>query len=206
MADKPRIAKISYASRAAIGSLFKAVTLSTDPAHTLGFTASLINASRSALIYKIEQQIPDGAILPNLFSTILSFIITKWQEEGTIDAESKTILDERINKLFKSESIMRYDVQTYRDIIYCDDLHSRWKDANTTYLMNPMAWSHSNEQLADINKQLMEIITRHDLMDFPKGESFNLDEQGTAVGAIASLLAIQHNNDQATARQEGVRF
>jgi hypothetical protein len=54
-----------------------------------------------------------------------------------------------------------------------------------------MAWSLSNEMLADINKQLMEIITRHDLMEFPKGESFNLDDHGTDVGVIAAMMAAQ---------------
>lgn len=198
MVEKPKKFTISYASRTAIGSLFKAVTLSTDPGHTLGFTASLINASRSALIYKIEQQIPDDAALPSLFNTILTFVATKWEKEGKIEAESYKILNDRLNHLFKSESMMRYDVETFRDIMYCDDLHERWKHANETYLLNPMAWSHSNEQLADINKQLMEIITRHDLMEFPKGDAFNLDDHGTDVGSIAAMIAASrgHGIDQ----------
>ena len=84
---------------------------------------------------------------------------------------------------------MRYDLETYRDVSFCDDLHERWKRANETYLMNPMAWSYSNEQLADICKQLMEIITRHDLMEFPKGDPFNLDDHGTDAGTIAAMFA-----------------
>jgi hypothetical protein len=189
MVIKAKEVKISYAARAAITSLFKAVTLSTDPGHTLGFTASLINASRSALIYKLEQQIPDDAALPFLFNTILKMVATTWEKEGHISAESHSILNDRLNHLFKSDAMMRYDVETYRDIVFTDDLHQRWKDANETYLKNPIAWSHSNEQLADINKQLMEIITRHDLMDVPKGDAFNLDDHGTDAGMIAAMLA-----------------
>jgi len=189
MATKTKDIKISYAARAAITSLFKAVTLSTDPGHTLGFTASLINASRAALVYKLEQQIPDDVALPTLFNTILKMISTTWEKDGHISKESHAILNERLNTMFKSESMMRYDIATFRDILFTDDLHERWKQANGTYLMNPMAWSHSNEQLADINKQLMEIITRHDLMDVPKGDNFNLDEHGTDAGMIAAMLA-----------------
>lgn len=191
MAEKQKPLKVSYASRAAIGSLFKAVTLSTDPAHTLGFTASLINASRSSLIYKLEQHIPDKTALPILFNTIVKCIATQWRGTGMLDEESLDIISKRIDELFKSESIMRFDLDTFRDVLYCDDLHNRWKRANETYLTNPMAWSLSNEMLADINKQLMEIITRHDLMEFPKGESFNLDDHGTDVGVIAAMMAAQ---------------
>ena len=193
MIEKPKKTSVSYASRSAIGSLFKAVTLSTDPGHTLGFTASLINASRSALIYKLEQTIPDAEALPALFNTILKFVVTGWEKEGRINAESRAELNDRLNKLFKSESVMKASSTTHRDIRYCDDLHERWKNANRTYLMNPMAWSQSNEELADINKQLMEIITRHDLMEFPKGDPFNLDDHGTDVGTIAAMIAAGRN-------------
>lgn len=198
MVDKIKTVKISYASRSAIGSLFKAVTLSTDPAHTLGFTASLINASRSSLVYKLEQQVPDQTAIPNLMNTILKCIATRWKVSGTIEEESMLILDDRIDKLFPSTSIMRYDLEAYRDTMFCDDLHERWKDANEIYQKSPMAWSVSNDRLADISKQLMEIITRHDLMEFPKGEGFNLDDHGTDVGAIASMLA-----ERAEARRGG---
>jgi hypothetical protein len=194
MIGKTKEIKISYAARAAITALFKAVTLSTDPGHTLGFTASLINASRSALIYKLEQQIPDDIALPSLFNTILKFIATTWEKEGHISEESHRVLNDRLNHMFKSESMMKYDVETFRDILYTDNLHERWKDANEIYLKNPLAWSHSNELLADINKQLMEIITRHDLMDVPKADAFNIDDHGTDAGMIASMLAGRGGN------------
>jgi len=183
--------KSTYASRTAIGQLFKAVTLSTDPAHTLGFTVSLINATRASLIAKLEQQIPDISIIPTLFNTILKSFVTNWNNNGALDDESMTIIGKRIDEVFKSESMLRYDLSTYRDVTFCDELHNRWKQANETYLLNPLAWSHSNEQLADINKQLMEIITRHDLMEFPKGESFNIDDHGTDAGRLAMLLGAQ---------------
>ena len=189
MAEKPKPIKHSYATRSSIGALFKAVTLSTDPGHTLSFTASLINLTRAALGYKIEQQQPDLEAIPELFNTILKMLANNWESSGQIDAESRKILNKRIDLLFKNENKMRCDVEAYRDSAFCDDLGDRWIVANETYLQNPMAWSHSNELLAHINKQLMEIIVRHDLMEFPKGESFNLDDHGTAVGTIADMLA-----------------
>jgi len=197
MTERTKPIKISYASRSAIGSLFKAVTLSTDPAHTLGFTASLVNSARSSLIYKLEQHIPDDAALTQIFGAILKMTATKWVNGRIIDEEAMQILDQRISKMFPSESIMRYDLETYRDVLFCDDLGSRWKDANHTYLQDSRAWAFSNEQLADINRQLMEIIIRHDLMEFPKGEGFNLDEHGTDVGAIAASIASSRNRGRA---------
>ena len=186
--EKSKPVKPNYASRAAIGSLFKAVTLSTDPAHTLGFCSSFINASRGSLVYKLEQIVPDGTILPSVFNSILKCLATKWMENGYIDMDSRQILNERIDKIFKMESMLRYAIETYRDILFCDELHKRWKIANEIYLRDVNSWAISNEHISDINFQLMEIITRHDLMEFPKGESFNLDEHGTDAGLIAAAL------------------
>lgn len=197
MVDKSnKPTKINYSSRNVVGSLVKAVTLSTDPAHILGFSASLINTSRSALIYKLEQHVPDDAALPNLFNAILKVTATKWKDVDLIDDESVLILNKRIDSIFTSVSLARYDLETYRDILFCDTLGQRWKQANEIYLMTPTAWSLSNEIISDINRQLMEIITRHDLMEFPKGESFNLDDHGTDVGTIAAMLAQQRKRGQ----------
>jgi hypothetical protein len=205
MADKPKPIKHSFATRSSIGALFKAVTLSTDPGHTLGFTSSLINQTRAALVYKLEQQQPDVAEMPKLFNTILTMLAKNWQDTGCIDAESRSILDKRIDIMFKSDWKIHEDLQTYRDVTFCDDLHERWIYANEIYLKNPMAWSHSNELLANINKQLMEIITRHDLMEFPRGESFNLDDHGTGIGGIAAMLATR-KEDMHTDNREGERM
>jgi hypothetical protein len=189
MIDQQRAPKLSGSARAAIGSLFKAVTLSTDPAHTLGFTASLINSTRSILVYKLEQSVPDSAALPALFNSILKCIVSKWKAGKIIDEESMGVLNKRIDLMFKSESWLRYNLETYRDIGFCDDLHNRWKDANSIYQQDKNAWSVSNDRLADINKQLMEIITRHDLMEFPRGDGFNLDDHGTDTAMIAAMMA-----------------
>jgi hypothetical protein len=91
--------------------------------------------------------------------------------------------------MFKSESWLRFNLETYRDINFCDDLHRRWKDANMIYQQDKNAWSISNDHLADINKQLMEIITRHDLMEFPRGEGFNIDDHGTDIQVMAAMMA-----------------
>jgi hypothetical protein len=99
-------------------------------------------------------------------------------------AELKTI-DDRIDQVFgNSTSMARYGLAIYRDILYCDQLNERWKGANNTYIQSPSAWALSNAQLADINRQLMEIIVRHDLMVFPKGEVFNMDDIGSKFGSV----------------------
>ena len=190
--QKKKQLKANYSGRSAIGALFKAVTLSTDPAHTLGFCASLISASRASLVYKFEQSVSSETAIPALFNAILKAIAIKWTGAGMMEEESLNSLNDRINKMFPSEAMMRYDLETYRDIMFCDDLHRRWKSANEIYIQSPKAWAVSNGIIADINMQLMEVITRHDLMEFPKGESFNLDDHGTDISAIAGALARQN--------------
>jgi hypothetical protein len=179
--------KSYWATRTAIGSLFKAVTLSTDPAHTLGFSCSLINTSRAALIQRLEDKVPDATALPGILNTLLKHIANQWYNQGVLK-ESIATLDERIDTMFKSESLAKYGLEIYRDSQFCDDLIQRWKVANQIYIRDKNAWAISNDQLADVHKQLVEIIVRHDLMQFPKGEGFNLDERGSMMSQIASAM------------------
>jgi hypothetical protein len=179
--NKPE--KNYWAIKSAVGSLFKAVTLSTDPAQTLSFASSLINTTRAFLIQKLEEKVPDSAAIPYALNTILKTMVVNW-DNGTVSPEGIKIMDERIDAIWKDTAMARYGLQIYRDILFCDSLHVRWKDANAIYVQSNSAWAISNSQLADINKQLMEIIVRHDLMTFPKGEVFNMDEIGSSMGRI----------------------
>lgn len=203
MADKNKPAKSSYATRSSIGALFKAATLSTDPGHTLSFTMSLINQSRASLAGKLEQAQPDPDAISRVLNMLLHALACRWVDNGIIEEETRALVGKRIDEVFKSESKMRSDLEVYRDVGFCDDLHERWIHANEIYLMNPNAWSHSNELLSEIHKQLMEIIARHDLMEFPRGESFNLDEHGTDVGTIAAMLATRRSSEAMDEQRRG---
>ena len=180
--DKPE--RSYWVSRQAIGSLFKAVTLSTDPAHTLGFSSSLIGSARAALIQKLEDKIPDNEQLPIIFDGLLKAIIRGY---GATEDEIQTI-DQRIDAIFKSDAQARYGLEIFRDAIITENLHQRWKEANRIYIQSPAAWAISNDILSDVHLQLNEILFRHDLMQFPKGEVFNLDEQGSTYATLAKAM------------------
>lgn len=177
-----------WAIKSAIGSLFKAVTLSTDPAQTLSFSSSLINTSRAYLIQKLEERVPDSVMIPSLMNTILHITLNNWKGNSIDPAAFKT-LDDRIDQIFKDTSMARYGMAAYRDILFCDSLQPRWKTANNTYIQTHSSWIQSNAQLAEINQQLMEIIVRHDMMTFPKGDVFNMDDAGSSYSRIMKQAA-----------------
>jgi hypothetical protein len=181
--------KTYWATRQAIGGLYKAASSSTDPAHTLEFFCSLINATRAALIRKLEDKVPNSDLLPGIFNTLLKIIATKWNHDGIIPGEYLDELNQRIDTVFKEESMARYGLEIYRDILFCDDLLMRWGQANDIYISNKNAWSMSNKLIAPIQMQLFEIIDRHDLKEFPKGESFNIDSSDMAAMAISKMLS-----------------
>jgi hypothetical protein len=179
-----------YASRAAVGKLFVAVTMSTDPAHTLGFTSSLIATVRAALIQKLEESVKGYEDIPDILNTLLKFIVYQWKNNGLPEEYQKEI-NQRIDALFKTDSMAKFGLEVYRDTIFCDDLMLRWKQANGIYIKAPSAWAYSNEIVAEIIKQLLEIITRHHLMVFPQGEPFNVDVGGMDYGAIIRMAKEQ---------------
>lgn len=181
--------KLNYATRQALGNLFRAVTLSTDPAHTLAFSSSLITTTRAALIQKLEERIPDSEMLPGIFNGILKAIVVGISDSnvpGTA-AEIKT-LDDRINQIFKSESMARYGLEIFRDALITEGLHREWKRANKIYIQSPAAWAMSNAILSDIHFHEHEILVRHDLMQFPKGEMFNLDETDSTAAIMGRVM------------------
>lgn len=180
--------KTNYATRSAIGKLFVATTMSTDPAHTLQFTSSLIATVRASLIQKLEEGIKGYEDIPGLLNTILKFIVYQWTELG-LPKEYQAEIDKRIGEIFQTDSMTKYGLEIYRDVLFCDDLTMRWKDANQIYIAAPSAWAVSNARIADIHRQLMEIIVRHDLMMFPKEASFNIDEGGMDFGMIQQEIA-----------------
>jgi hypothetical protein len=179
--------KTNFATRNAIGKLFVATTMSTDPAHTLGFTSSLIATVRAALIQKLEENIKGYESIPGLLNTILKFIVYQWTEQG-LPKEYQDEIDKRIGGTFQTDSMMKYGLEIYRDILFCDDLAKRWEEANKIYILAPSAWAVSNERMAPLHRQLLEIIVRHDLMMFPKEASFSIDEGGMDFGLIQKAI------------------
>jgi hypothetical protein len=192
--NKPE--KNMWAIKAAVGSLFKAVTLSTDPGQVLSFSSSLINTSRAYLIQKLEDKVPESEAIPKAMTAILHATVSNWKG-NKLTSEGIQTIDERIDKIFgNSPSMAKYGLEIYRDVLFCDDLQKRWKTANTTYIQSPAAWAFSNAQLAEINMQLMEIIVRHDLMVFPKGEVFNMDDIGSHMGNIMRRAGVGKGQEE----------
>jgi hypothetical protein len=178
--------KATWATRSATGSLFRAEALSTDPAQTLKFSSSLIATVRASLIQKLEARVPDHEKLPMLFSGILKTIV---RNQGDLSVNEVKIIDQFIDKVFITESIAVYGLEIYRDVLLCDNLHLKWKNANKIYIANKDAWNISNEFLSEVSVQLIEIIVRHDLMQLPKDIDFNLDDRGIAINRLAKLIA-----------------
>jgi hypothetical protein len=183
----PKPEKNYWAIKSAVGSLFKAVTLSTDPAQTLSFSSSLINTTRSFLIQKLEERVPDSDQIPFVINAILKTTVEHW-DGRTLTNEGVMEMDRAIDTIFKSTSMARYGLQIYRDILYCDNLNVRWAEANNVYVQTHQSWIISNAMLAKINQQLLEIIVRHDLMTFPKGEVFNMDDIGSNMGRLMKRM------------------
>jgi hypothetical protein len=171
------------AIKTAIGSLYRATNLSTDPAQTLQFNAGLINGTRSFLVQKLEARVPDSAQIPATLNAILKTIVNEWDGDHITD-DGIDDMDARIDAIFKSPPMARYGLDIYRDSLYCDQLLDRWQIANHTYIQTHNSWILSNSILAPMNKQLTEIIVRHDLMSFPMADPFNMDNQGGNMGAI----------------------
>lgn len=172
-----------YATRQALGSLYRAETLSTDPAHTLAFSGKLITTTRAALITKLEDKVPDSEKLPGIFNGILKTIVRGYDDQ---DPLIKSI-DERIDQVFRNESMAKYGLEIFRDALITESLIPRWKLANNIYIRSPASWALSNDHLVDIGVQLHEILVRHDLMQFPKGEMFSLDESDTTAATLSRV-------------------
>lgn len=181
---KEKAEKNTYATKQATGSLYRAAILTTDPAFKLSFYSSLISIARGALIQKLEDRVPDSEMIPGIFNSTLKWIL----RGAPHDENTVRTIDERIDQIFKSESMERYGLEIFRDAIITESLLNEWKNANKTYITAPAAWVISNSMLADISLKLDEIIIRHDLMQFPKGELFNLDDSDTTAGAISRIV------------------
>lgn len=177
-----------YIPKKLLGELIRILITSTDPANILGFTSATINATRALMIRMLEAQIPNPDIINTTLTTLLTRVVEAWDRNKTISPEEAQELDKMLLTVFKSEPMMKYDIELYRDIIYCEDLFNNWKVANNKYITNPAGWSESNAIVAEIHKHLFEIIFRHNLIQLPYGDSFNLDAQGTGTNQIQALL------------------
>jgi len=177
-----------YIPKKLLGELVRIMITSTDPANILGFTSAAINATRALMIRMLEAQIPNPDIITNALHELLTRTIIAWNNNQTISPEEAAELDKMLMTVFKSEPMMKYDLLMYRDIMYCETLFENWKSANKTYISDKSAWSESNATIADIHKHLYEIIFRHNLMQLPYGDSFNLDQHGTDTSQIQMVL------------------
>lgn len=176
--------KSQYETKKAIGNLFRAVTMSTDPAYTLSFSSALLTTTRASLIAKLEDKVPDHEMIPHIFTGILKTLVRGFAEN---EDEIKEI-DKRITAVFKSEPMARYGLEIYRDCLIIESLLNQWKVANQRYILSHDAWPISNEILTNIHTSLHEIIVRHDLMQFPKGEMYNVDNDDLMASALAKVL------------------
>jgi len=178
-----------YVPKKLLGELVRILVTSTDPANVLGFTAAAINATRALMIRMLENQMPKPDIINSTLQALLTRTIEEWNQHQTLTPEEATEIDKMLTTVFKSEAAMKYDLELYRDIIYCEDMFKNWIVANETYIKDKNAWSQSNAIIAEIHKLLFEIIIRHSLMVMPYGDSFNLDQHGTETSQIQGLLA-----------------
>jgi hypothetical protein len=177
-----------YIPKKLLGELIRILITSTDPANILGFTSAAINSSRALMIRMLEVQVPNPDIINNTLNTLLTRTIAAWNTNQSITQEEAQELDKMLMSVFKSEPMMKYDLEMYRDILYCETLFENWKSANKTYISDKSAWAESNAIIADIHKHLYEIIFRHNLMQLPYGDSFNLDTHGTDTSQIQMVL------------------
>ena len=178
-----------YIPKKLLGELVRILITSTDPANRLEFTSATISATRALMIKMLENQVPVPETINTVLQQVLMRVMEIWNGNHTLSPEEATEIETMLSTVFKSEPMMKYDIQLYRDIIYCEDLFVNWQVANRQYISHSAAWSDSNAVLADIHKHLFEIIIRHNLMQLPYGDSFNLDQHGTDTSQIQGILA-----------------
>jgi hypothetical protein len=178
-----------YIPKKLLGELVRILITSTDPANRLEFTSATISATRALMIKMLENDIPVPEMINTTLQQVLMRVMEAWNNHQTLSPEEATEIEKMLMSVFKSESMMKYNVTLYRDIMYCEDLFTNWQVANRQYVTHSSAWSESNAILADIHRHLFEIIIRHNLMQLPYGDSFNLDQHGTDTSQIQSVLA-----------------
>ena len=178
-----------YVPKKLLGELVRILITSTDPANILGYTSATISATRALMIRMLENQIANPELINATLQALLFRLAESWRTVNKITETEAQDIERILMDVFKSESIMKYDLQLYRDILYCEDLGRLWHTANEQYIRDKSSWFQSNAILADINKILFEIIIRHNLMVLPYGDGFNLDQHGTDTGQVAQLLA-----------------
>jgi hypothetical protein len=178
-----------YVPKKLLGELVRILITSTDPANILVFTSATIGASRAIMIKMLENQIPNPDIINTALQALLLRTAEAWTTHHKITPEEAVEIEKILMDVFKSEPLMKYDLQLYRDILYCEDLYNLWFDANSQYIIDKSSWYQSNASIATINKTLYEIIIRHNLMSLPYGDGFNLDQHGTDTSQVQQLLA-----------------
>lgn len=160
-----------------------------DPANVLEYTAATISTARAIMIHMLEAQVPNPEVINTALQALLYRLAESWTADKKITPEEAIEIEKILMDVFKSEPMMKYDIQLYRDILYCEDMFTVWHTANQQYILDKSSWFQSNAMLANIHKTLFEIIVRHNLMSLPYGDGFNLDQHGTDTSQLQGMLA-----------------
>jgi len=178
-----------YIPKKLLGELISVLAKSTDPANILGFTSIAISTTRAIMIKMIENQMENPDVIGIALQTILVRMAGDWERNGQITPDEMQEIEKMLKETFKSESAIRYNLELWRDVLFCEDMYRNWKHANIIYVQRATSWAESNAILSEIHKQLFEIMIRHNLISMPMQDSFNLDERGTETGRIEQMLA-----------------
>ncbi len=177
-----------YVPKKLIGELTRVLITSTDPAHILEFTPSLISSCRALMMSMLEDNQPAPTLIAGALESILEQMILIWNERETFTVEELAEFNKMLTDVFKSEGNARWGLALYRDILLCDSMFDNWESANREYIKDHNSWNTSNAILVQIHKVLFEIMFRHKLIQMPYENSFNLDTHGTVTEAVQQML------------------
>jgi hypothetical protein len=177
-----------YVPKKLIGELTRVLITSTDPAHILEFTPSLISACRALMMSMLEDNQPAPSLIASALESILAQMIVTYNLKDGFTQEEKDTFNKMLTDIFKSDGNARWGLALYRDILLCEGMYSNWEDANSEYIKDHKSWTTSNAVLVQINKVLFEIMIRHKLIQMPYDSGFNLDKHGTTTESVQQLL------------------
>ena len=177
-----------YVPKKLIGELTRVLITSTDPAHILEFTPSLISSCRALMMSMLEDNTPAPTLIANALESSLERMIIIWDANAHFTEEELVELNTMLTSVFKSEGAARWSLALYRDVMLCDDLYDQWESANREYIESHTNWTRSNAILVQIHKVLFEMMFRHKLVQMPYENSFNLDAHGTTTEAVQKML------------------
>ena len=143
-----------YVPKKLIGELTRVLITSTDPAHILEFTPSLISSCRALMMSMLEDNQPAPTLIAGALESILEQMILIWNERETFTVEELAEFNKMLTDVFKSEGNARWGLALYRDILLCDSMFDNWESANREYIKDHNSWNTSNAILVQIHKVL----------------------------------------------------